>query len=70
MVGVSEDRNRIRRGFFCNGRHMWDLNLLVKRPRNWFVSEAVDINQVGEILAMARNPQGILQPVRLLPIQR
>ncbi|MGB0579962.1 MAG: hypothetical protein ACPGVU_09700 [Limisphaerales bacterium] len=49
---------------------MWDLNLLVKRPRNWFVSEAVDINQVGEILAMARNPQGILQPVRLLPIQR
>ena len=44
---------------------MWDLNLLVKRPRNWFVSEAVDINAVGEMLATARNPQGVSKPVRL-----
>ena len=70
VVGASEDRNRLCRGFFANEQHMWDINLLVKRPRNWFVSEAMDINLVGEILAMARNPQGVLQPVRLIPMKR
>ena len=70
VVGVSEDRNRLRRGSLNDGRRMWDLNALVPNMKHWFITEATDINRNSELLAMACNTNGVSQPILLIPNNR
>lgn len=70
VVGIAEDNQRLRQGFLHDGERMWNLNRLIPNRKNWFITEATDINRKSEILAMARNPHGVPQPVILIPIKR
>ena len=70
VVGVSEDRNRLRRGSLHDGRRMWDLNALVPNMKHWFITEATDINRNSEAVAMACNTNGVSQPTLLIPNNR
>jgi len=69
VVGIAEENQRLRRVFLHDGERMRDLNRLVPNLKNWFITEATDINRNSDILAMARNPNGVLQPIILIPIK-
>jgi probable HAF family extracellular repeat protein len=58
VVGHSETGTRVIHAFVWENGVMTDLNSLVTLPTGWVLSDAIDINDNGDIVGWGRNAQG------------
>jgi len=67
VVGTAPLATGEGRAFLWRDGKMWDLNQFLPPNSGWFLLEATDINEPGQILCLARTKNGQLRMVRLTP---
>jgi len=67
VVGTAQLAGGEPRAFLWREGKMWDLNGLLAPNSGWFLLEANDINESGQILCLARSKNGQMRMVRLTP---
>jgi probable HAF family extracellular repeat protein len=67
VVGAAQLATGENRAFLWRDGKMWDLNQFLPPSSGWFLLEATDINEVGQILCLARTKSGQLRAVLVTP---
>ncbi|MFM8469407.1 MAG: hypothetical protein ACKODH_05475 [Limisphaerales bacterium] len=67
VVGAAQLPNGEHRAFLWRDGKLWDLNQFLPPNSGWFLLEATDINESGQILCLARTKNGQLRAVIVTP---
>ena len=67
VVGAAQLASGENRAFLWRDGKMWDLNQLLPPNHGWFLLEATDINEAGQIVCLSRTKNGQLRAVLLAP---
>ncbi len=67
IVGAAQLVNGENRAFLWRDGTMWNLNQFLPSNSGWFLLEATDINEPGQILCVARTKNGQIRAVLLTP---
>ena len=67
VVGAAQLASGENRAFLWRDGTMWNLNQFLPPNSGWFLLEATDINEQGQILCVARTKNGQLRAVLLTP---
>lgn len=67
VVGAAQLATGEARAFLWRDGKMWDLNGFLPPNSGWFLLEATDINEPGQILCLARTRNGQVRIVRVAP---
>jgi probable HAF family extracellular repeat protein len=67
VVGAAQLATGETRAFLWREKKMWDLSGFLPPSSGWFLLEATDINDAGQILCLARTKHGQVRLVRLNP---
>jgi probable HAF family extracellular repeat protein len=68
IVGLMDTGGAYGHGFLYDNGTVTDLNSLVQLEQGWTVTGANDINDVGQILAVIQDGQGVFRDVVLTPV--
>ncbi|MBI5802763.1 MAG: hypothetical protein HZA92_18830 [Verrucomicrobia bacterium] len=67
VVGAAQLATGEHRAFLWRDGKMWNLNQFLPPNAGWFLLEATDINEAGQILCLARTKNGQLRAVIVTP---
>ncbi|MEQ2007766.1 MAG: hypothetical protein ABMA26_13300 [Limisphaerales bacterium] len=67
IVGAAQLATGENRAFLWRDGKMWDLNQFLPPNSGWFLLEATDLNETGQVLCLARTKNGQLRGVLVTP---
>ena len=67
IVGAAQLATGEQRAFLWRDGKIWNLNQFLAPNSGWFLLEATDINESGQVLCLARTKNGQLRFVRITP---